>query len=340
MIDYSKPLNPKDILVVFFDELKGDIAARNAQSVCKKYQINFVAAKSLKEIDVICRSSNFKINHFIVRLKSSFNKYIIEQLRSITNENYISGSIAFSYKDKNQSLLHEDEISIEKENPGSLRCLNIMRPDEVNQDGFIVSDIKIMDNIICDTIRLKYNAVCLNNNSLLNTIPDDVKEFFINASKYYDRYRMYHRSSTDGYFAIRKTEGIYITATKTPKDRSLDLNRISLIKSYNRNLNTIEYNGAYLPSSDSVEAYVVFEKNPNIQQIIHTHDSKNFTRNSGRANIPFVPPTYYGEPELGDFVSKVYQETRSPIIILQEHGEMFLGNEKVTSFEVIDGILK
>lgn len=215
-----------------------------------------------------------------------------------------------------------------------------MRPDEVCQNGFVVSDIKLMDNIICDTIRLKYRAICLDDKSLYDTIPQDVQQFFASAAKYYGKYKMYHRSNTDGYFAIRKPEGVYITATKTPKDEYLDFNRISLIISYDRHQNTIEYIGRYLPSSDAVEAFVVFANNPSLQHIIHTHDSQNFTRNCKNNRFVQVPPMHYGEPELGDLISATYKKTKASVVILQEHGEMFFGNETRTAFEAIDMALE
>lgn len=340
MLNYCTQINPKDVLIIFFDELNIEKCSDVAKQVCIQYKLNLILKNSIDDVIKALESSNFKITHFIVRTKSPFDINIVEKLRGIPSNNYISGSVAFSYRNAEESLTFEKEINEEKKIYGNLSSFNIMRPDVYHDELFIVSNTKLTDNIICDTIRIKYKAKCLNQNSVLAEMPKFVKEFFLKSAEYYDKNQMYHRSNTDGYFAIKTPDGIYITATKTEKDKGIDLNRVSLIKNYNRKDNEIEYLGQHLPSSDSVEACVIFENLPHITQIIHTHDSISFTRNKNAEIFPRVHTMRYGEADLGDEIVKIYQKTLSQTIILEEHGEVFLGSLENTSFWVIDESLK
>ncbi|KXO11553.1 hypothetical protein AKG98_463 [Moritella sp. JT01] len=325
MLNYKDRVSPESVFIIFYDEVEPSSTIAQAKAVCSMYGLKFCAPKSLDEMLTIIKTSSFSITHSILRLKDSFTLDVLETLRNTRGSGYTSSSIAFSYRSTNEALKFENEINIQKGKAGNLECINIMRPDEFRKDQYVVSELKLLDNIVCDTIRLKYNTKCLSNESLSRILPESVKDYFVSCSHIYGDLHMYHRSDTDGYFAMRHNGSLYITATKSPKGRGLDLDRITCLEGYDRQTNTISYRGAYLPSSDAVEAFVVFDTIKNIHQIIHTHDSKRFTRNKQAEKFPRIGSLPYGEPELGDKIARLYQSTQSPLIIMEEHGEVFFG---------------
>lgn len=90
-----------------------------------------------------------------------------------------------------------------------------------------------------------------------------------------------------------------------------------------------------MPSSDAVEACVIFKALPLVCEIIHTHDSRRFTRNKHADFLPRVKPSHYGEVELGDYIVQTYNKYLSHAIVIQEHGEVFLGKNGISALNVI-----
>lgn len=114
MLDYCKPINPQEVLIVFFDELRASSSNHLAQKICQKYNLNFIVASSLKDVIYICQNSKFKINHFIVRVSSKFNIQTLDCLRGILTDKYVSGSVAFSYQNQEEALLYASIVNQEK----------------------------------------------------------------------------------------------------------------------------------------------------------------------------------------------------------------------------------
>lgn len=187
---------------------------------------------------------------------------------------------------------------------------------------------KLVDNAICDTVRVKYEAMHVSAD--ISDMVSEYSQFFEAASRLYRERGLYHRSSSDGFFAIRcfGGPGFLVTATKTDKC-ALDLRRISWVHDYNATTNRLRYSGAYLPSSDSVEAATVFEALPDVRAIIHTHASRLFTRNREFASRVLVPPARYGELALGrQVVSALQKQGMNDFIIMDDHGEVFVSTEE------------
>ncbi|PAS27429.1 hypothetical protein [Vibrio cholerae] len=335
MLDYKETIHPSSVLIIFYDEVESERTINNAKKVCNNYGLRLIIPQSFPELIARMKESEFSITHSIIRLRSRFNSGILDEVRSARSKGYTSSSLAFSYNSIEDANKYENDINIQKEIKGSLECINIMRPDTYVDGLYLVSELKLLDNIICDTIRLKYKTECISNYALTDELPNVVKDYFISCSHIYGDLRMYHRSDTDGYFAMRHDGKIYITATKSPKGRGLDLDRIICLESYDRETNTITYSGAYLPSSDAVEAYVVFDSLDEVQQLIHTHDSKRFTRNKDADIFPSIGVFPYGEPELGDRITSLYKKTKSPLIVMKEHGEVFFGTHNCSAIKSI-----
>ncbi|KDM90561.1 hypothetical protein [Photobacterium galatheae] len=323
MHDFSKPISGSTVTVCLVDEFRDEFLLSGAKNVADKYDITLLILDSVNDIDNV--SINTEIVHFIFRLKSSFSQDIISSILFTLPTAYKSISVAFSYEDESHAACYQDLIEKEKViREASLDCFNIMRPDTYYQGHFTVSPLKLVDNIICDTIRVKYTPVCISSESVADTLPDEVKKFFYRAAELYDSYNMFHRSYTDGYFSIKFEGVVYITATKTRKDKNLSLDRVSVIHSYCQRDNLLHYSGAFVPSSDSVEAMIVYQ-NSNAVELIHTHDSRRFTRNPNATMFPRIEPIEYGTVELGYKIVESISDNESNLIIMEEHGEVFIG---------------
>jgi hypothetical protein len=247
-------------------------------------------------------------------VESETNKYV-ELL-----DEYNTISLVFIYSSLQKMLSYKNVI--EKLKLQYNDRLNFLRPDlELTSGEWVVSQEKLIDNSICDTVRIKYNPI--KDNATQIALTQEYQDFFTQVSNLYTNYQLYHRSASDGFFAARLGEKFYITATKTYKN-PLDLNRVSLVHYYDEQTNSLCYSGDFLPSSDVVEAAIVFSKNPEIISIVHTHASERYTRNPHFQDKIKVLRNSYGTPELGREINKVISAYLDDFIILEEHGEFFV----------------
>ena len=188
-----------------------------------------------------------------------FDEQLLQRLCAEALGHYSVISIAFNYPDVEAMLSHAERIEHYK--ALSEDRINFLRPAAADDGRMVVPDDKIVDNSICDSVRVKYRPANLDRNPV--ALPFGAAEFFRRASELFGEHRLYHRSPSDGYFAIRAEDGndFYITATKTYKD-DLDLRRVAFAEHYDERTNTLHYRGSYLPSSDFVEAAVLLSRRP------------------------------------------------------------------------------
>lgn len=230
---------------------------------------------------------------------------------------YGTASIALRYQSWEHARSFEEDIEAMK--AASSDRINFLMPDSEDLGGIYVSSQKILDNAVCDTVRVKYVPKRVSGHI---AVPSEVASYFRACSRLFEEHHLYLRAPTDGYFAMKVRDGFFITATKTKKT-DLDIDRISFVHEYDRENNQLAYSGAYLPSSDSVEAAVLLDQLPEISVLMHTHASKQFTRNPHFADRAIVPALPYGEPTLGIEVAKALSRLRDGFVIMREHGEIF-----------------
>ncbi|EPM43045.1 hypothetical protein [Pseudomonas syringae] len=227
-------------------------------------------------------------------------------------------SVVFAFSNTAEMLLARPAIEILKALHNDK--VNFLRPDRQFKCEQWVSDEKIIENSICDSIRIKFSP--RNVGGLVHLTPKE-KSFFRRASELYSERHLYHRSASDGYFLMRRDSGFLITATKTYKDK-LVLDRITWVHAYDRASNTIFYTGEFLPSSDSVEVAILLAADKRIGAIIHTHASDRWTRNPSFSHLNVIAELPYGEPELGDCIAEnVCRQSSDGFLIMREHGEIF-----------------
>ena len=314
MIDYSvKPIREQVAVDLFAinDSARVLECARAMTVAGEQYGFVFSEVSDISQP----RLSGLVLRHLICIADHPYDASLVGQIgRSL--EMYDTASIAFRYEDARSMLLFSDQIERDKETYKG--CINFLRPDEFCVDHCSVSLQKIVDNAVCDTIRVKYIPRRVGQMLRLTSFEQN---FFSRASHLYDKYQMYLRAPSDGYFALRRKDGFLITATKTLKT-PLDLSRISYVRGYDEGANELEYEGPFLPSSDAVEASIVFRDNPEVTCIVHTHASDLFTRNPRYASKVLVPALPYGEPLLGHHIAGCVR-TGHDFVIMAEHGEIF-----------------
>jgi hypothetical protein len=333
MYNYTEKVSGSHIFIGYYDEFKDVELLKEVTATCQKNGFSMQVLSSPSETIKAPSDKPYKIAHVIVRIKACFDSGLIKDIMKIDIGEHNSASIAFSYTDNNSAITAIDFINLKKIEFGD--CLNIMRPDIIHDGLWTVSPLKILDNIICDTVRVKYAVMCLSNKPCYENMVEENIDFFKSASRLFCQYGMFHRSPSDGYFAIRSESGFYITSTKTMKNREFDISRISEVINYDELSNTISYRGKYLPSSDAVEAAIIFKTLPQVHSLIHTHDSVRFTRNSELKEFSLVGCMPYGEAELGHELVKKIIDEEAKLIVMQEHGEVFVGSIKFSAVDYL-----
>lgn len=315
LFNYSRKLAASEILVTtYYDhcEIHYLNLDEDMAQIAQQFGFTFIP-NNQKSCDI----NSFFIKHLIY-LTDNTDIYQLLMREQKKFSNYSSISIGILYNKVENMLANKALIDEIKQ---SYQHVNFLRCDTFLSDGkCIISREKILDNAVCDTVRIKYTPVLIDRP--IEQLIKPYQDFFMGIASLYKKYKLYHRSPKDGFISIRCPEGILITATHTYKD-PLDLDRISLVYGYQEEKNEITYSGYYLPSSDVVEACVVYQHVPDIQAIVHTHASDLFTRNPRHTDKIAVPKSSYGLPQLGYQIVNKVSSYFNQFLIMEEHGEIF-----------------
>lgn len=318
MRDYRRKYQPDEVRVVVMGETDTVLTA-SLQSGLQRYSEAYgFSLRIYATKNDLSHGQRRAVNHLIYLASTPYDRKCCEQLAHYLAE-FDSISIAFAYD--SQGAMDSAGRDMQTVKARWEDRINVLRPDSIAGGRHVVSEQKILDNAVCDTVRVKYTP-----QHITGGVPPGfyatVRPFFLAASEVYRRYALYHRSPCDGYCAARFGEGFAITATKTNKTAFGD-DRIVFVQAYDAASNVLRYAGEFLPSSDSVEAFCVFAGQPEVQSIVHTHASDRFTRNEHYVDRRKVPPLPYGEAATGRRLAAALRQTPDGFVILQEHGEVF-----------------
>ncbi len=323
--EYERPLKKSEVFVALVRETSFPVYEKLGeliQEASEKYSFSFRFFDSLESCLKGFPEKDYVLSHVIVvtdrdTLKESSQFYLplLKKFKSMSLAPIYSSLQKFNEEGKNIETL-------KKAFQGKI---NFLRPNSTDKEEKIYASLqKIIDNSVCDTVRIKYRVEKVERD--ISALTQDFSTFFRCASEIYERLALYHRAPSDGFFAIRVPDGFLITATKTNKI-SIDCQRISLVYGYDKGSNLIKYSGKYLPSSDVVEASIVFANCPEVHSLIHSHASDRFTRNPEFAHKIAVPQMSYGEAELGFALAKEVPKHLDDFIIMEDHGELFAFRE-------------
>jgi hypothetical protein len=247
-----------------------------------------------------------------------------ELLWSVTdrlNREIDTASVAFAYPDQETSsaaVAGIEEIKLATDDR-----LNVIRPDRETDQGLFVSNYKLIQTMIAETVRVRYQPA-----QIADGLPAGVRErvlpFFQAASARIANSEMWSRSPHDGCVALRVPEGVVVTATQTSK-APLELDRLVLVHDYDEATDTVRYSGAALPSADCVELMVLARRRPDLRAFVHTHASRLITRNRRYSGGLRVGVRVSGEPALGHELARLLPVRTETLVVLAEHGELFAG---------------
>ncbi|NER29490.1 MAG: aldolase [Symploca sp. SIO1C4] len=324
VFDFSRPLEPFEAVVSFLNQTNLDLfqsLPKIIQNNAKLYGFCFESTAK-----VIEDSNKYSLKHLIVVTDES-DAYIATEKHKSWLKHYDTITLAICYSERQHYTQAGKTIDKLKKSYGDK--INYLRPTYNNKLGmWTPCTQKLADNSICDSVRIKYRSQKVDID--ISEVIHVYASFFELCSDVFREYRLWHRSPTDGFFAIRigKSDKFLITSTKTNKV-NLDLDRIALIHSYDELNNIITYSGLFIPSSDSVEAAIVLNAIPSISALVHTHASKLFTRNPLYQNKVKVPPMSYGEIKLGKALVKELKNIQlDDFLIMADHGELFFNSSK------------
>jgi len=229
------------------------------------------------------------------------------------------------YQDDNAEIENVDIPKVAQE-----LGINIIYPDNLIEDIKVrtVDQEDIKDNIVCETIRVKYEPVfdeSISENEL-RTIKDEYEDDIEVIRTLYKKYCLWHRASTDGAVAIQTKKGVLVSQTRTGKN-SMTTENFSLVTGFFAETNQIIYSGNKIPSSDSPEFLVFlnfFKQRP--KYLIHFHKNE-VIRNPKFEEHLTKEKIEYGKFESGEKMFRELNQAFSNSLLLREHGIVWWGDE-------------
>lgn len=326
MFDYSDKPRPEDAVVTLVKEAGTPYGPELERSLAQQaLRCGFTFRAGPVAPGTRSGTGAPRISHIIYCAAGGFSWPLVHAVGALLLE-HSSVSLALSYATLEEFRAAESLVGEAKARYGDR--LNFLRPDELVEGALRASVNKLADNAVCDTVRVKYEPRL--RSRAAPPIDERSAEYMALASSTYRRRELFHRSPTDGYFAIRcGASGFLVTATKTDKC-SLDPARLVMVHGYDEASNVVEYSGGFLPSSDAVEAAVLLSERPDLEYLYHTHASRLFTRNEAFEDLIAVGRLSYGEPELGHALAAAVDGTRMDCVIMDDHGEVFFGTASET----------
>lgn len=316
--DYSETIPSQKVLVTLDDRGNYYMSlSKELSEYGKKYGFCFRASRFSTPVP-----ENTKLSHLIFITERKKHPSFWDDLKDDVQQvlaTHSSATICISYNDRAEFETASQTIDAWKQEFGP--SINFLRPDD-RSEPIMPNYTKILDNSVCDTVRVKYKAI---RRSEFLVCSDAVANFFASCSALYQNQMLYHRAPTDGFFCCKHEGQIFITSTRTNKLK-LDMSRISAIHHYDEETNEITYSGPFLPSSDSVEACVLLSRLPQITALFHSHASDKITRNPKMNDHILVPPLPYGESDLGHSIADALIARTRNWGILEDHGEIFAAN--------------
>lgn len=276
-----------------------------------------------------------RLRHLMLVWDDPLDRGVLESVRARLGDDIDTASVAFAYPD--ERLSWEAVSSIEEIKVATADRLNVIRPDRDTPAGIFVSNGKLIQTMIAETVRVRYQPA-----QVAQTMPagllDRVLPFFEAASERIAIGRMWSRSPHDGCVAVRVPEGMVVTATQTSK-APLETDRLVLVHGYDEATGTIRFSGPALPSADCVELMVLADRRADLRAFLHTHASRLITRNAHYDGGVRVGVRVSGEPALGHELARLLPAHANSLVVLAEHGELFAGTrDDAGFFSWVDGV--
>lgn len=342
MLDYSRKYDVSEFKYFyaanesnkFKDIIDSEIIRPALVNVKSRYNINFT---QLEPGDIPHVENNYVLYGptNILNLSEKEKNYLSE-LSKVSFVNVVSAYELENEGDDTESYkLNQDKIPLISKELG----VNVIYPDNLLRDVRTVDSNDVMDNIICETIRIKYNPIVdesVSNLEFVN-IKNRVQNEIDQISGIYKKYKLWHRAPTDGAILIIDSGNILISQTKTNKVK-LNIKDFSLITGFDVSKNVLTYIGERLPSSDGPE-FITFldmikSDNQSPRYIFHFHKNEiiraeRFEKALTKSKIE------YGRFESGVKMFDEIGNVHNNYLLLREHGIVWWGD----SLDQFEGFL-
>ena len=194
-------------------------------------------------------------------------------------------------------------------------------------DSNAISDIKLLDTLLCAHDRTKYMSCQLETRGLMALWSDISKE-------YLREFNLAHKKigraggipdSFSGSASMRHGEFMIITSTRTNKLK-ITVEDIAIVKDFDPVSFRVEWIGKRRPSSSTPWHWFIYKHFDNVNAILHTHWKKltySPSLSDYRTRL-YVP---YGTSNLGaEVVQTLERQGNQNFAIIREHGEFALGS--------------
>jgi hypothetical protein len=275
------------------------------------------------------------LRHLMLVWDGPMDEQVLRAVHARLGVDVDTASVVFAYPDQDES--DRAAAAIEEIKIATADRLNVIRPDRYTDHGLFVSNYKLIQTMIAETVRVRYRPALV-----ADHLPPGIREFvlpfFQAACARIAKHEMWSRSPYDGCVAVRTPQGVIVTATQTTK-APLELDRLVLVHDYDEATETVRYSGTALPSADCVELMVLARRRPDLRAFVHTHASRLITRNPRYTGGLRLGVRVSGEPALGHELVRLVPVGANSLVVLAEHGELFTGScDDDAFFEWFDGV--
>ncbi len=209
---------------------------------------------------------------------------------------------------------------------------NTIFADEKAGDFMVVTAADILDNIVCETIRLKYKATRDMTHGAadrLERAKTDTESLIREIASIFHSFNLYHRDARDGAILIRHSKDILVSQTLSIKP-ILHPKDFSLITYADPERNEVRFAGQRLPSSDAPELLELMRLMENAGQplpklVIHFHHP-TYTRSGQFTEHETNEEIEYGVFTSGHAILEELQVKDSNWLLLKNHGFLWMGN--------------
>lgn len=208
--------------------------------------------------------------------------------------------------------------------PFKARFFYIIHPNKFTTDLIYACHIKVFDTLYVRTVRNKFRESLIGKDIATYTQinPNPIIAEMRELGWYLREKKLNDSESFAGAIAIRFGKGFIINASKTDK-YNIERNRVCYVENYNHEKNEIKFIGDFMPSSESLVPYLIFQQFPQINIMLHFH----YKPMTYSPNLDFYRTkkyVSYGTMEEAEIITAKFRETGG-IVIANGHGEFFIG---------------
>ncbi|MEE9339465.1 MAG: hypothetical protein V3U87_15430 [Methylococcaceae bacterium] len=223
--------------------------------------------------------------------------------------------------------------------PFKARFFYIIHPNKFTTDLIYTCHIKVFDTLYVRTVRNKFRKSVIGKDIATSTQinPNPMIAKMRELGWYLRENKLNDSDSFAGAIAIRFGKGFIINASKTDK-YNIERNRVCYVENHNHEKNEIKFIGDFMPSSESLVPYLIFQEFPQINIMLHFH-YKTMTYSPELDYYRTKKYVSYGTMEEAEIITTKFRETGG-IVIANGHGEFFIGTDFLAIKGDINKVLK